>query len=275
MVPAPFPAVLTPPPRHISHRGGSGLHPENTLTAFGRAVEDWRTDMVELDVHRSRDGRAVVIHDPTVDRTTDGSGAVAEMTAAGLGRLDAGFRFTRDAGRTFPFRGCGVRIPLLDEVLDALPDVRVNIEIKPHDPALVEEVVRSVEDAGATRRVQVGSARAATHRLVARTAPDLPRYFCDDDVRAFLVRGVLLGPLGRYRPPDPVQRSVEPPHRHRGVPIVSRRLVRTAHRLGLQVHVWTVDDERLMHRLLDRGVDGILSDRPDVLDRVLRVRGLR
>src|SRR5689334_5224836 len=101
------------PTLHIAHRGGSALAPENTLAAFARAVDEFHTDVLELDVHATRDGELVVAHDPDVARCTDGEGAIAERTYAELAALDAGYRFTRDSGATFPFRGRNVRIPRL------------------------------------------------------------------------------------------------------------------------------------------------------------------
>jgi tRNA(Ile)-lysidine synthetase-like protein len=122
--------VLDGAPLLIAHRGGSGLAPENTLAAFRTGVETWGADMVELDVHASRDGHCVVIHDPTVDRTTDGTGAVADMTLAELRELDAGYRFTPDGGSGHPFRGRGVTIPSIEEVLEAFPHLRIIVEVK-------------------------------------------------------------------------------------------------------------------------------------------------
>ncbi|HEX8904757.1 MAG TPA: glycerophosphodiester phosphodiesterase family protein, partial [Longimicrobiaceae bacterium] len=112
-------------PLLIAHRGGSALAPENTLAAFRRALDWWRADLLEIDVQPTRDGDALVIHDPTVDRTTDGTGHVSAHTVAELRELDAGWRFTPDGGRTFPCRGTGVRLSTLREVLQALPHARV------------------------------------------------------------------------------------------------------------------------------------------------------
>ncbi|MEJ2679856.1 MAG: glycerophosphodiester phosphodiesterase family protein, partial [Gemmatimonadota bacterium] len=122
------PTVLAGGPLLIAHRGGAGLAPENTMAAFRQAVDRWPVDMMELDVHATADGHCVVIHDPTVDRTTNGQGVVAALSLAELQTLDAGYRFELDGEQ--PFRDRGVRIPTLDEVLDALPDMRLTIEVK-------------------------------------------------------------------------------------------------------------------------------------------------
>ena len=116
-----LPAVLRGGPLLIAHRGGSLLRPENTLNAFESAAADWQADMLEFDVRATRAGHCVVIHDPTLERTTNGTGHVAAHTLAQLRELDAGYRFTADGGRTYPFRDCGIRIPTIDEVLERLP----------------------------------------------------------------------------------------------------------------------------------------------------------
>ncbi|HEX2188056.1 MAG TPA: glycerophosphodiester phosphodiesterase family protein, partial [Longimicrobiaceae bacterium] len=146
-------------PLLIAHRGGSALAPENTLEAFRRALEWWRADLLEIDVQPTADGEAVVIHDATVDRTTDGAGPVAELRLAELRRLDAGYRFTPDGGLTFPFRGRGVGLATLEETLRAFPEARVNVEVK--DGRAQEAVWETVHDLGATRRVLVAAGRRA------------------------------------------------------------------------------------------------------------------
>src|SRR5678815_5004756 len=137
MIKKPFLRLL-PTPTHVSHRGGSALAPENTLLAFHRAVALWRTDQLELDIRLSRDGVPVVIHDATVDRTTDGSGRVRDMTVGELQALDAGFRFSPD-GRSTPFRGVGARIPSLEELLREI-GLPAMIDLKDSDPGARQAV---------------------------------------------------------------------------------------------------------------------------------------
>src|SRR5215208_4358914 len=128
-------------PLNLAHRGASALAPENTFEAFRLAVEDGAGGL-ELDVHMTRDGHIVVIHDATVDRTTNGSGAVSEMTLDELRRLDAGYNFSPDGGPTRPYRGRGIRVPTFGEVLEEFPRVAVNIEIKLGSPGIEESVLR-------------------------------------------------------------------------------------------------------------------------------------
>src|ERR1700741_241156 len=142
-------------PLLLAHRGGSALAPENTLPAFRRALEWWRADVLEIDVQPTRDGDALVIHDPTVDRTTGGSGPVGSVPAEELRRLDAGSRFTPDGGGSFPFRGRGVRFSTLREVLAQLPRARVNVEVK--DARAQQAVWDTIHEAGAVHRVLVAA----------------------------------------------------------------------------------------------------------------------
>lgn len=251
-------------PLLIAHRGGSGLAPENTLAAFRRAIEWWRADVLEIDVHSTRDGEVVVIHDDTVDRTTDGTGPVAGFRLEEIRRLDAGYRFTPDGGRTFPFRGTGVGISTLEEVLRAFPEVRVNVEVK--DGRAQERVWEVVHAAGATHRVLI----AAGHRRNRTRFDDYPgpTSASSEELWGFFLR-FLTRTLWTYHPPVD---AFQMPERHGGVQVLTPRFVREAHARNVAIHVWTVDEESDMRRLLEWGVDGLVTDRPDVLARVLHER---
>src|SRR5688572_26020312 len=141
-------------PLLVAHRGGARLAPENTLVAFTQAVERWRADILETDVHLSADGEVVVIHDPTVDRTTDGSGRVRDLPWAALRELDAGYRFRALDGSS-PFRGAGVRLPLLAELLERFPRMRINVECKTAEAAA--PLARVIERHGASHRVLIAA----------------------------------------------------------------------------------------------------------------------
>ena len=146
-------------PTNFAHRGASARAPENTLEAFRAAVEAGAGGL-ELDVHMTLDREIVVIHDATVDRTTNGSGAVAEMTLDELRSFDAGYRFCLDGGRTYPYRGRGLRVPTLAEIYEDFPDVSVNMEIKEGQPGVEERVAEVIR--GAEERTLV----AASHHAV-------------------------------------------------------------------------------------------------------------
>lgn len=247
-------------PLLVAHRGGAKLAPENTLAAFRGAVDDWGADMLELDVRLSRDGEVMVIHDATVDRTTDGSGRVAELTRDELQSLDAGHNFLDPSGEP-SFRGAGVTIPTLDELLDACPDVWLNVEAKEaHVAAPLVELVRR---RGETHRVLVAAEHEANRASVlGYEGPwGASRRHC---ILFWLAHHLPGG--GPYTPPVDV---LQIPELWKGVRVLTPRLVREAQRRNIPVHVWTVDDPNDMRRLLEWGVDAIQSDRPDFLSQVL------
>jgi glycerophosphoryl diester phosphodiesterase len=253
------------PTLHISHRGGALLAPENTLHAFRMAVERFRTQMLELDVHVTRDGELVVAHDATLDRCTDGSGPLAALTLAELQRLDAGFHFTPDEGRAFPFRGQGVRIPMLREVLRAFPGLRINLEMKPETPGTEDTLYDVLRQEHALERVCMGSEHdSVAERLVARM-PDTCHFYPRDALAAY----VLTLRSGEQPPVDPRYTVIDMPLYFGEVRLVDEELLRTAASHGKWVNVWTVDDPDEMRRLVAEGVGGIMTDRPDLLRQVL------
>jgi glycerophosphoryl diester phosphodiesterase len=257
-------AVLDGAPLLIAHRGGSGLAPENTLAAFLNGARQWGADMIELDVRASLDGECIVIHDDTVERTTDGTGAVAGMSLAALRELDAGYRFTRDGGSTFPFRGTGVVIPTFDEVLAALPDMRFTVEVK--TGAAQAPLFAAIRRHNAMDRVIAAGMheRDRTQFSGYRGAVSAST----EEMRRFYFR-YRLG-AARFFPPR--ADVVQAPEEWGGRRIVTRSFVRALAAAGIPVHVWTVDTTADMERLLDWGVEGIITDRPDVLGRLLHQR---
>ena len=252
------------PIRVIGHRGAAAFAPENTLPSFAHAVEVG-ADAVELDLHVSADGHLVVIHDPTLERTSDGRGAVETRTLAELREHDAGYAFTPDRGATFPFRGQGVRIPTLDEVLETIGDLPVVGEIKSAAAgrAMGEWLQRSPD----RERILVGGFKRAEVDPAGRHA----RWRCayQDELRSY----VLLGKcgLGRYAVPRGVD-AVMVPERRGTVRIITPAFVRRAHADGLGVFVWTVNRPADIRRLFDWGVDGLVSDAPGRVRRVLDER---
>jgi glycerophosphoryl diester phosphodiesterase len=248
-----------PRPLVFGHRGAAGLAPENTLPAFARGIAEG-VDGIELDVHLSADGVPVVIHDATLDRTTDAVGAVTARTAAELARVDAGYRFHPE--EKFPFRRQGIGVPTLRDVLANHPDTRVIIEMKMDVPQLGEAVAAEVRRASAVDRVCIagyGSRSAAAARAV---LPDMACSACQDEVKLALYRTWAFWPVrdvryGGYQVPERVGR----------LRVASPRFVRYAHLAGLRVHIWTVDEEAVAERLLSFGVDGLITNRPDVIVR--------
>jgi glycerophosphoryl diester phosphodiesterase len=247
----------------VAHRGGSRLAPENTLVAFEQARDRWWADMLEMDVHLTRDGHLVVIHDASVDRTTDGTGLVSQLDLREIRALDAGYRF-QDLAGAHSFRATGVGVPTLEEVLVTFPDVWINVECKEARAAapLAELVARH----GAEERVLI----AAEDERSRRGAAGYRGPWGASKQQSFLFFALHRLPGGS--PYTPVADIFQVPEWWRGLRVVTPRFIREAHRLNIPVQVWTVDDEEIMHRLLDWGVDGIQTDRPDVLARVLTGR---
>lgn len=247
-------------PIFAAHRGGAALAPENTLEAFRLAVDRFGVDMLEMDVRLTADGEVVVLHDATVDRTTDGAGAVSSMRWADVRALDAGARFLDPSGRA-SFRGAGVRVPRFDEVLEAFPRTRLNVEVK--CPDVARPFVERVRHHGAEQRVLL----AAEHERCRRGVGDYrgPWGASRRQLRSFWI--LHRSPLGRLYTPR--ADALQVPFRYRGREVVSERFLAEAHRRNLPVHVWVVDETDDMRRLLAMGVDGIQTDRPDRLARVL------
>ncbi len=248
-------------PLLVAHRGGAKLAPENTVAAFRQAVDDWDADILEMDVRLTADGRVVVLHDETVDRTTDGTGSIRRMSWARARELDAGYRF-RDLNGQRSLRGRGVRIPLFEEVLDAFPRTRINVESKAPEAARpLAEVIRS---RAAEHRVLIAAEFEGTRRE-ARGYPG-PWGASRSHLVPFwaLSRLPLLGRL--YVPSAD---AFQIPQRSGQIRILTPALIRGAHDRNIPVHVWTVDDPDDMRRLLAWGVDGIQTDRPDLLADVL------
>ena len=241
----------------IGHRGASAEAPENTLAAFRRAA-DLGVDGFEFDVRVTADGVAVVIHDPQLERTTDRADIVAASPLAHLREADAGARFTADGGRTFPWRGRGVVIPTLDEVLDAFPAMPLILEVKvPEAQTAVREALLRHD---ATARCVVC---AIPHAAIAafRRPPFLRGASRRDIARLWLGSQVGLASAARDC------RCFAVPVQHGKIHVTTDRFLAAARRLGRPVHVWTVDDPAKAASLWARGVSGILTNAPGAMPR--------
>jgi glycerophosphoryl diester phosphodiesterase len=250
----PFEAVH---PLVFAHRGGAKLAPENTLVAFEAGLAHG-ADGLELDVHLSRDGVPVVIHDATLDRTTNATGPVAARTAAELSRLDAGTHFGAEQG--FPFRDRGHGVPTLASVLERHGGTRIIIEMKYGTAALARAVVAVVAHAGAGGRVCLGSFQQDALDAARTLAPHIATSASQPEARWALHRSWVRWPWMPARP----YIAFQVPERAGRLRVVSPAFVRQAHREGQRVQVWVVDTEPDAHRLFAWGVDGLISDRPDV-----------
>lgn len=249
-------------PLVFAHRGGAGLAPENTVAAFDRALAEG-ADGLELDVRLSRDAVPVVHHDRTLERTTNLRGAVSSFTAEELARADAGHHFARGDAR--PFRGLGIGIPTLASVLARYPDLRLIVEMKGNSPDLARAVVDLVRRTGAVERVCLGSLSRGVVRAARALEPAVATSAAREEVRWALYRSWCRWPVSRVP-----YAGYQIPERFGGTRIVSPLFVEGAHRSNLQVQVWTVDAESDARRLLQWGVDGLITDRPDVIVPLVR-----
>lgn len=281
-------------PLVIAHQGGAAEAPSSTLHAFATAQRNG-AHMFELDVHATADGRLVVLHDPTVDRCTDGTGQVDTLSLEAIRRLDAAHWFEPDVGvahdrpqAAYALRGIATgdreppagfaaddfTVPTLEAVLERFPEVLVNVDIKQTAPAttpyeaVLAEVLRRT---GRCSDVMVGSFSDAAMAEFRTLAPEVATSAAPEEVVAFWSYVNGMAPA-----PDEIRyRALQVPEVFEDLTVVTERFVAAAHEAGLAVHVWTVDDQPSMHRLLDFGVDGIVTDRPSVLAAVVAERAAR
>jgi glycerophosphoryl diester phosphodiesterase len=244
----------------IAHRGGRHLWPENTLYAFERAWE-MGVDVLEMDLHGTADGALVLMHDKTVDRTTNGSGAIQDHSLAELQALDAGYRWTADDGVTFPFRGMGIKVPTLDEVFEALPEALMNIEIKQSEPSIVEPFCQAIREHGMEEQVLIASFDQPTIIAFRQACPDVATTAGEDEVRLLYMLGRVYLDRAVSAPAEVVQVPQFSGETHVTIP----RFVQAARGRNMEVHVWTVNETEELQEMLDLGVDGIITDYPDRL----------
>ena len=242
----------------LAHRGWSGRYPENTMAAFEKAAA-LPVDGLELDVRGTADGVPVLMHDETVDRTTNGTGRVTDFTLAQLKGLDAGYRWSPDEGRSFPFRGRGIAVHTLREVLSAFPHLWINLDIKQNQPSVIDTVAGMIRRFHIEDHVCAGSFDTQTIRALRRACPEAATAAAPREVLGFLVlQRLLLSFLYRGK-----ARVLAIPEHFRGRRILNRSFVQAAHQKGLAVHVWTVNERKDMVRVVDMGVDGLITDHPD------------
>lgn len=257
---------LAPGPVAFAHRGGAGDAPENTIEAFEIAhALGYR--YIETDVHLTRDGVLVAFHDDRLDRVTDRSGAICDLAIADVEAADAGHTFSPDDGGSFPFRGRGLRVPRLTEILGRWPDARVNIDTK--SDACVEPLARLLDDLRAWDRVCIGS---FSDRRLSRIRALSGRRACTSMGPRAVATVRLAAATGSM--PRLGADCIQVPISQGRIRIVTRRFVDAAHRAGLRVHVWTINSESTINELLEIGVDGIMTDRLRVLQSVFAGRGL-
>jgi glycerophosphoryl diester phosphodiesterase len=244
-------------PRVFAHRGGCALGPENTIAAFDRGLAAG-ADGLELDVRLSADGIVVVCHDETLDRTTNATGPVAARTAAELSRVDAGYRFA-DSAHRHPFRGQGVGVPTLREVLERYREIPIIVEMKPDTAEMGRALAADVVAAGAIDRVCAAGYGTRSLGAAREALPVMASSAGLSEVRLALYRS-----WAGWPPMRTSYGGYQVPEYAGSLRVVSRRFIRHAHRAGLEVQIWTIDEADDMERLLSWGADALISNRPDL-----------
>jgi glycerophosphoryl diester phosphodiesterase len=258
----PRPAVLV-----IAHQGGDNLWPGDTLYAYKHAVA-LGADVLEMDAHITKDSEIVLMHDERVDRTTDGTGLIEDMTLADLKKLDAAYQWSNDGGKTFPYRGQGIQVPTLRELFENFPDKRYLIEIKLTTNPISQPFCDLIREYHMQAKVIVASFHDGAMAMFRKTCPEVATSAAKLEVAPF----VLLGKVFLSGWISPKYQSLQVPYETSesyGIPVMTVRFIREAHAKNVKVEPWTVNDPVLMKQYIDWGVDGIITDRPDLLLQVL------
>ena len=265
----PFFRVPESHPEILGHRGAAGTAPENTLEAFAEGLRRG-ADILESDIHLTQDGVPVLLHDPEVDRTTDGSGAVCDLHLEEIQKLDAGYRFTPEGSETCAFRGQGLQIPTLEQAFRRFPDARFNLELKAGSEYCASQVIKLVKALDRENRTLLTAGDASLMDQLVASAKEQnasPAFgACTRDAAAFARSAA------QNLAPPPIPMALQIPVGFGGQVLVTDALIAHAHAHQVQVHVWTINEEEEMARLLDMGVDGLVTDFPGRMNELLQRR---
>lgn len=260
----PYYATDSGRPLVIAHQGGDGIWPGNTMFAFQNAA-DLGVDVLEMDVHITQDGVLVLMHDETVDRTTNGVGEIESMTLEELKRLDAGYDWSSDDGVIFPFRGQGITVPTLEEVFTAFPNMRMTIEIKKTNASMAAPFCELIRTYNMQDKILVASFHDERLKEFRAECPEVATSSAKNETTVFvLLTKVFLG--GFY---SPKFHSLQVPEESGGITVMTESFVYAAHARNIAVEPWTIDDEETLRKFVEWGVDGIITDRPDIMLKVL------
>jgi glycerophosphoryl diester phosphodiesterase len=260
-------------PLVIAHQGGDGIWPGDTLYAFEKAVAIG-ADVLEMDAHITKDGQIVLMHDEKVDRTTNGTGLIEDLTLPELQQLDAAYRWSNDEDRTFPYRGQDIRVPTLEELFQKFPRMRYVIEIKLTQNPIAKPLCDLIRKHDMQDKVMVASFHDEAMQNFRMTCPEVATSASRGEVTKF----VLLGKIFLSGFVAPHYQSIQPPYdpeESLNIRIMTERFIREAHAKNIKVEPWTVDEPALIKQYVEWGVDGIITDRPDLMIEVLQEMGIR
>lgn len=252
-------------PLIIAHRCGGGIAPENTLVALKKSIQ-LGVDLIEVDIQATADGQLVVIHDFLLDRTTNGSGGpIYIYDYALLKQLDAGYKFTLDGGRTYPYRGKKIEIPRLEQVLELYPQQKIIIEIKQYIPPIEDLVLQAIRAANAENRVIVCCFNHQVLKRFRKLAPDLAVSGSSLELKLFYLFYKLK--ISSFYPLDIGLFLV--PDYFKDKTVLTEKFVHAVQNRGIKIFVWTINTEKEMQEMIRFGVDGIITDRPDLLQKLV------
>ncbi len=251
-------------PLVIAHQGGDGVWPGETMFAYQHAA-DLGVDVLEMDIHITKDGELILMHDETVDRTTDGTGEIESMTLAELKQLDAGYDWTPDEGKTFPFRGQGITITTLEEVFQSFPGKNMTIEIKKSNTSMIKPFCELIRRHNMQDKVLVASFYDDKMKEFRAECPEVATSSAKQETTVFVLMSKAF--LSGFYSPKFI--SLQVPEESGGITVMTKAFVKAAHARGLAVEVWTINDVDTMQKLIGWGVDGLITDRPDLMMELL------
>ena len=242
----------------IAHRGGMGIYPENTLKAFHNSVDNHNVKMLEMDLQITKDDKVIVLHDETLDRTSNGTGKAIDFNYEEISEFDAGYNFKDEKGE-FSFRAKGVKIPLFEDVLKQLPHTYLNIELKGNNPQLVEIMTHIITQYNAENKIIIGSGNYLQNKRVLMNFPNCCHYLSETEIYLFGI----FGSIGFGRNYWKNFQLAEVPLNYHGIHVYPL-LKKAAYKMKIPVIVWVINDQQTNHKLKSDGVAGIMTDRPDI-----------
>ncbi len=257
-----------PEPHVFAHRGLPLDYPENTMISFENAVK-LGVDVIETDAHLTKDNQFVICHDSEISRISNGNGLIKDYTLKQLKEFDAAYNFSKDGGHTFPFRDRGITFVSVAEILEKFPKQRFNIDLKDKNQKQVELWAELIKEYDAEHRILTASQFTENLKEVRLKFPNMATSFSAGEVFRFYLKNKFRG-LKSLKKADFKGDALQVPEKMFGMRIVSEKSIKRAHQLGFKIHVWTINNEKDMIRLLKLGVDGIFTDNAPLLKSILK-----